>query len=70
MCGFCSITSLHHRIFYVSVQEIASCHRDQFAHGVKIINTSFEEFKRKTIFFVLQWLKQKELEKLCEIFEN
>ena len=45
-------------------------HRDQFAHGGKTINASFEEFRGKDAFFVREWLSQKGLEKICEIFES
>jgi len=34
------------------------------------INVSFEEFKEEDTFFVREWLRQKGLEKLCEIFES
>ena len=44
-------------------------HWDDFCTG-KTINVSFEEFKGKDDFFVREWLRQKGLEKLCEIFES
>ena len=57
-------------VFFASVSETACRHRDQFAHGSKTINVSFEEFKGKDTFLVREWLRQKGLEKLCEIFES
>ena len=36
----------------------------------KTINASFEEFKGNDAFFVREWVSQKGLEKLCEIFES
>ena len=39
-------------VFFASVQEIASRLRDQFAHGGKTINVSFEEFKGEDSFSV------------------
>ena len=63
--------SLHHfPIPQYFLHPFASRHRDQFAHGVETINASFEEFKGKDAFFVREWLSQKGLEKLCEIFES
>ena len=50
--------SLHHHptsqsfLHPSNFQEIASLHRDQFAHGGKTINASFEEFEGKETFFV------------------
>ena len=57
-------------VFFASVQEIGSRLRDQFAHGGKTINVSFEEFKGEDTFFQREWLRQKGLGKLCEIFES
>ena len=66
--------SLHHlpisQYFLHPCEEIASRHRDQFAHGGKTINVSFEEFKEEDTFFQREWLRQKGLGKLCEIFES
>ena len=42
----------------------------QLAHGGKSINVSFEEFKGKDTFFARELLRQKGLEKLCEIIES
>ena len=55
---------------YFFLHAFASRHRDQFARGGKTINASFDEFKGKDAFFVREWLSQKGLEKLCEIFES
>ena len=49
---------------------IVSRHRDQFALGGKAINAPLEEFEGKDIVFVIEWLRQKGLEKLCEIFKS
>ena len=72
--------SLHHfPIPQYFLHPFASRHRDQFAYGGKqgligswgkTINASFEEFKGKDAFFVREWLSQKGLEKICEIFES
>lgn len=55
--------------FFASVKEIASRHREQLAHERKTVNVSFVEFKGQDTFFVREWLRQKGLENLCEIFE-
>ena len=71
MCEFRSITSLSHSIFCVRLRNcLPPSSRDQLAHGSKTINVSFEEFKGKDTFLVREWLRQKGLEKLCEIFES
>ena len=57
-------------VFFACFQEIASCHRDQLARRGKSIDVSFEEFKRKDTFFARELLRQKGLEKLCEIIES
>ena len=55
--------SLHHfPVHNIFLHPSASRHRDQFAHGGKTVNTY--------AFFVREWLSQKGLEKLCEIFES
>ena len=65
--------SLHHfptpQYFFAPVKEIASRHREKLPYGRKTINVSFVEFKGQDTFFVREWLKQKGLENLCEIFE-
>ena len=66
MRGFCSITTLPHRI--VCIPGVTSRHRDQLAHEGKTINVSFQKFKGKDTFFVRECLRHKGLEKLCEIF--
>ena len=66
MCGFRLITTLPHSI--VCIPSVTSRHRDQFAHEGKTINVSFQKFKGKDTFFVRECLRQKDLEKLCEIF--
>ena len=53
---------LYPTVFFVSVEEIASRHRDQFPHGGKTIKVSFEEFKEKDTFFVREWLRLERLE--------
>ena len=53
---------LYPTVFFVSVEEIASRHRDQLAHGGKTIKVSFEEFKEEDTFFVREWLRQEGLE--------
>lgn len=63
MSGFRSIT--YPKGFFASVKEIAYRRRDQFAHGGKTINVSFEEFNGKDTFFGREWLRQRGLEKLC-----
>ena len=60
-------------VFFAFVYEIACRHRD-------VISSHMEEKQlmyrlkssvlRKDTFFVLEWLRQKGLEKLCEIFES
>ena len=57
-------------VFFASVEEIACRHRDQFVHGGKTINVSFEEFKGKDTFFVREWLRQKGREGESEISES
>ena len=68
MCGFRSITSLPHSIFCIRQR---NCFPSwwELAYGRKTINVSFVEFKGQDTFFVLEWLRQKGLENLCEIFE-
>ena len=71
--SFCFITILPHSIF--CIRSPRNCfprcsQRDQFAHGGKTINSLFKVFKGKGTFFVSEWLRQRGLEKLCEIFEN
>ena len=39
-------------VFFASVKEIASRHREQLAYGRKTINVSFVEFKGQDTFFV------------------
>ena len=55
-------------VFFASVKEIASRHREQLPYGRKTINVSLE-FKGQDTFFVREWLRQKGLKNLCEIFE-
>ena len=60
--------SLHH--FHIPqdvlhrIRPIASRHRDQFAHGGKTINVSFEEKALSSAFFVRECLRQKGLGQL------
>ena len=56
-------------VFFASVKEIASRHRELLSYGRKAINVSFVEFKGQETFFVREWLRQKGLENLCEMFE-
>ena len=56
-------------IFCIRLRLLPAMHWDDFCTG-KTINVSFEEFKGKDDFFVREWLRQKGLEKLCEIFES
>ena len=56
-------------VFFASVKEIASRHRELLSYGRKTINVSFVEFKGQETFFVREWLRRKGLENLCEMFE-
>ena len=63
--GRFSSTTLPHSIFCIRLRNIASRHRDQFAHETKTISASLEEFKGNDTFSVSEWLRQKGPEKLC-----
>ena len=61
---------LSHSIFCICLRNCSPLYRDQLAHEGKTISVPFLEFKGKDIFFLLEWLKQKGLEKLSKIFES
>ena len=63
--------SLHHhpttQYFLHPSKESSFRQRDQFAHGGEAIDATF---KGKGTFFVSECLRQRRLEKLCEMFES
>ena len=74
MFGFYSITSPPHSMFCTRPAFVISSHMDMKntqKKPKKTINVSFEEFKGKTLSLCgAEYLRQKDLEKLCEIYTS
>ena len=61
MCEFHSITSLSHSIFCIRRGNcLPPSWRDQFAHGGRTINVSFEELSLKERHFLCAWMVEAE----------
>ena len=71
MCRFRSITSLPHSIFLHPPKKLVPVIVISLGHMVEKQSIHrLKSVKQKNTFFVLQWLKQKDLNKLCEILES